>query len=167
MNRELLISVDKLLAMPYKSLRFFIGRLPHKGYQILKGPKLVIKLMGLGSITFFSSLCEEKQIDKSKITLLTLESNRTLCNLLGFTHVISIRHSGLFVFLWDCAVAINKSRKLKPTSIIDYERCSNAVGVFRLIIEIFFCTASDNREDVSFRNGRDGKNSYRKPKSNG
>lgn len=92
--------------------------------------------MGLGSLTFLSTLIERNQIDKKDFTLITFASNRELIQLLGFQNSILIRHSNFWVALFDCLKVIMRVRRCDDLSLVDLERGSYAVGTFRFILSI-------------------------------
>jgi hypothetical protein len=111
--------------------RVFRGRNLSSIRKAQTGRVAVIKLMGLGSIIRLVSLCREKQVDFSRIVLITFESNREACHLLGVDHCLFIRTNSLFHFCQDCLTVLLTVRRSKPDWIIDFERCSNAVSLFR------------------------------------
>lgn len=92
-----LLAIDRLFWLPYKLAEFFIhdlrpGEKPGKGI-------VVIKFMGLGSIVRLAALCEKRHVDKSRITLLTLASNKELCQRVGFGNILLVRTGNLFFVL--------------------------------------------------------------------
>ncbi len=94
----------------------------------------VIKLMGMGSIIRFASLCEQHQVDKSKMTLITFSRQQEICQLFGFPHLFIIRSNSPLRFFRDCLYLFREVRKKNPSHIIDFERCSHAVSLFRLLL---------------------------------
>lgn len=101
-----------------------------------KGRVAVVKLMGLGSIIRLLSLCRERQVDFSRVVLVTFDSNREACHLLGIEHGLFIRTRNIFHFVLDCLKAVFTMKQTKPDWIIDFERCSNAVSVFRQFLAL-------------------------------
>jgi hypothetical protein len=149
MSGKNLLLLDSLFWLPYRIavvLRNVLGSnsLDERGQRVL-----VIKLMGLGSLTQFASLCQDHRVDKSKITLLTFARHREVCQLFGFDSVWFIRTNSLVFFFKDCYFVILQIRKLQPSIIVDYERCSQAVGLYRSILS-FAGTCST----VSFESNR-------------
>ncbi len=92
---------------------------------------VVIKLMGMGSIIRLFSLCEKNGVDLSKITLITFISQKEACLVMGLPHCLYIRTDTLYHFFQDCLLIKRKVKELQPEWIIDFERCSHAVSVFR------------------------------------
>ena len=130
---QTLMLIDRLFVWPYKILRFIFAHTT-KNQSLDSSHVLIIKLMGLGSITKFASLCEKHRVNKEKIKLITFEPNRELCVLLGFKDTFFIRTSGLFHFFSDCFSLFHQVRANQPSHIVDYERCSNAVGTLHLAL---------------------------------
>src|SRR5258708_14482508 len=63
---------------------------------------LVIKLFGMGSIVKLAALCDEFNVDKSRVTLLTQSRFNEICLLLGFTQCLFIRLDGFWNLIKDC-----------------------------------------------------------------
>lgn len=95
------------------------------------GQFLVIKLAGMGSIIRFLSQCEEHRIDRSAFTLVTFSRHREVCDWMGVENCQYIRSDSLWHFLRDCWAVRACVRQRRPAWIIDLERCSNAVSLFR------------------------------------
>ena len=135
MKARNLIQIDRLFFLPYKILRNFVTAFgPTTGPPRGEGPVLIIKFMGMGSITRFASLCNELQINRNHLVLITFAGQLEICRLLGFGQCWFIRTSGVIAFISDCLKIIVRSWKVRPSVIVDYERCSYAVGVFRFIL---------------------------------
>ena len=110
---------------------------------------LVVKFMGLGSLVHFALLCERNQVDKTKIAILTLSQHRELLALLGFENALFIRTNNVLNFLQDCWKTISKARRLNPSTIIDFERCSHSASLFANVLALFARCPT-----ISFENGR-------------
>jgi|GEM_PF-1717642 len=95
---------------------------------------LIIKFLGLGSIIRLSSLLKRNGVDKGKITLITLEPNRELCKLIQFDNVHFIQTKNILLFLKDCFKILLSVKSENFSLIIDYERCSHSVGLFRIVL---------------------------------
>jgi len=130
-----LIRIDRLFKIPY----YLVWQvfLTLRGLYPLKerGENVVIlKMLGMGSIIKLASLYQKFEVDKSRVIICTFEQNLALCDLLGFEQRIFIRTNNLMVFFSDTIKAFLKVRKIKPSYIIDLERCSNTVGLFRAFL---------------------------------
>lgn len=130
MSSANLINIDRLFFLPNKLLRFLFITLKSSKKRERESCIVIIKLMGIGSLTLLSSMCEKEGIDKNKITLITFHTNQDLCLLLGFPNTLFIRHSNLFYFLYDCIYVAIRIREHSFLQIINYERCSFAVSSF-------------------------------------
>ena len=117
--------------LPYRIVRYFAKRSRDSAGN---GPVLVIKFMGMGSITRLSALCDSNHVDRKKIIFITFESHRELCHLVGFVDVWYLRTSGPIVFFSDCLALVRRSWQVQPSLIIDFERCSNTVGILRFMM---------------------------------
>lgn len=150
MNVRLLIGLDRFFHFPYRILRFLSSRAKVSG-GFEENPVLIIKFMGMGSITLLSSVCDELQIDRDRIILITFESQREVCELLGFPRVWYVRTSFPF-FISDCWKLIWKVHQLQPSRIIDFERCSNSVGILRSMLAfgtraVICCFENSDKDD--------------------
>lgn len=143
-----LLTIDRLFWLPHR----VVERLLHVFGNIEQAPGdqiLVIKFMGIGSIIRLASLCDVHHVDKSKITLLTLASNRDVCQLVGFSNHWLVRTKNIILFLSDCWKILFSVRSSKPALIIDYERCTYAVGLYRTLLTLLGRTKS-----ISFESRR-------------
>jgi Glycosyltransferase family 9 (heptosyltransferase) len=133
-TRSLLV-IDRLFWLPHKLTEFVYFRTgsfdPRSDYVF------VIKLMGMGSIIRFASLCEQHKVDKSKITLITFSRQQEVCELFGFSNLFIIRSKNPFLFLGDCLALFRLVRKRGASYFIDFERCSHAVSTFRLMLALW------------------------------
>ncbi|CAN5437845.1 hypothetical protein BH10BAC4_BH10BAC4_19750 [soil metagenome] len=131
-----LLAIDRLFWLPHRLAEMLLTSFgtvnPNHSDQVV-----IIKFIGLGSIIRFAGLCEKYHIDKSKITLLTLASNRELCDLLGFSNAWFIRTDNVILFILDCMKQLSTIHSTLPKLIVDYERCSHAVGFYRTILTLF------------------------------
>ena len=84
MNARNLIFVDGLFRLPYIILRYFMSFGSDADYPP-PGPVIIIKFMGMGSLTLFASYCDESLINRSQIILITFDKQKEICRLLGFT----------------------------------------------------------------------------------
>jgi hypothetical protein len=131
-----LLQIDRLFRLPQKiagALLNVFGRIDRSPLDRI----MVIKFMGLGSLTQLASLCEKQNINKNKIVLLTLKSNEDLCTLMGFRNTVFIRIQNIFMLLMDCVTLYSSVRKMKIAFVVDFERCSHAVSLFRSVLCYF------------------------------
>ena len=109
------------------------------------GETIVIKMMGIGSITRIVETLRQNRADLSRVHFLTFQANRELCELLEIPNVYYLSDESLSAFAKSCYDNIKKLRQLKASQIIDFERTSNLLGVFRLML-----TAATSTGTVSF-----------------
>ncbi len=100
------------------------------------GDVAIIKLMGLGSIIRLLSLCHESNVDLSRVILITFASNREACRLLKVDRALFIRTDSALHFVRDCIAVLFSVVRIKPYLIIDFERCSNSVALYRRCLSI-------------------------------
>lgn len=98
---------------------------------------IVIKMLGIGSITRVFSTLEHHKVDLSKVYFLTLSSNRELCEVLNIQNTLFIEVDKWPKLLPQIWRTVLKIRRQKPTCIIDYERSSNLLGLFRGLTTLF------------------------------
>jgi hypothetical protein len=143
-----LLFIDRLFWTPHRLLEKFTGYGSKKKHD--SGNILVIKFMGLGSLVLFARLCEQSHVDKNQITLLTFARHAEFCKLFGFPSHLLIRTSTLPLFIFDCFNVFKKIRTINPSFILDYERCSYAVGTLSQFIALL-C----NAKTISFQKNRE------------
>src|SRR5271154_175002 len=99
-----LLLIDRMFWVPYRLATIFPGLLGKISSETgaHENHILVIKLMGLGSLIKFASLCEKSEVDKRKITLITFERHREFCRLFGFECALFIRTVHFTKFIHDC-----------------------------------------------------------------
>lgn len=144
--RSLLI-IDRFFWLPHRLTELVYSRTGRFDHQ--SDHTFVIKLMGMGSLIRFASLCEQHQVDKSRLTLITFSSQQEICTLFGFPNLFFIRLKSPFLFLGDCWSLFQLIRKKGTSFIIDFERCSHAVSTFRLLLALWGKCYS-----LSFETGR-------------
>ena len=130
-----MVVIDRLFWLPHRlmeSLGTGLGNMKERSNDRV----LVIKFMGMGSIIQFASLCEEHEVDKSKLTLLTFERHRDLSILFGFCNTKFIRTENLRTLLIDCWRTTWATRVFQPSLIVDFERCSHAVGCYSKLLAL-------------------------------
>jgi hypothetical protein len=142
-----LLAIDRFFFLSHLILENILFHTPKKN----KGSDkiVVLKFLGLGSLILFARLCEQHEIEKSKITLVTFERHKEFCYLFGFNTALFIRTSTLRIFLADCIRVIVNVKRIRPSIIIDYERASYSIGTFRNLLALF-CKA----KTISFQVGR-------------
>ncbi len=133
LSGKTLLRIDRFFWFPYRLAEILCntwGRLsPNDHEQVV-----VIKFMGMGSLIQFASVCEDHEVDKSKITLITLAQHLELCQLMGFENARFIRTDHIIKFLFDLWHVLTSTRTLHPSLVVDYERCSNAAALFRTLL---------------------------------
>jgi hypothetical protein len=123
-----LLKIDKWLGGLNHLISYFQPT-PRNGSN--KNTIVVIKLMGMGSIVRLFSICEKEGVDLSKITLITFISHKEICDVMGLQYCLYIRTDTFYHFFQDCLRTKKEVKKARPEWIIDFERCSNAVSIFR------------------------------------
>jgi ADP-heptose:LPS heptosyltransferase len=129
-----LLHLDQLLALPYRLFRcvyLAIRKYYSAGHQE-NDRAVVLKLLGMGSIIRMVSIWEENQVNITTIRLCTFHQNKEICEILGLQQTIYIRQQNLVTFLADVFRALWLIRQFRPQYLLDLERCSHAVGIFRM-----------------------------------
>ncbi len=126
-----LLKLDRAFWLPYHLFRWIQFLAPIRETE--SDRVVVIKLMGLGSITRFADLCRTHHVDINKIKLVTFAHQAQLCSLLGFD-VALIRTDNILHFISDCSRTLKEAHSFSPFKIIDFERCSYSVSLFRLLL---------------------------------
>lgn len=133
LSAKRLLLIDRFFWLPHHLAelfsKFFLLPLKRQTDHVF-----VIKFMGLGSIIRFASLCEQHQVDKSKITMVTFHHHKEICKLFGFRNTFFIRLSDPIDLLIDCTKLFSQIRQVSPSHIVDYERCSHAVSTLRFLL---------------------------------
>ncbi len=119
--------------------------------------KLVLfKFFGMGSIVRLTSILEKNGVDKSQVLVCTLAGNEQLCKLLGYPNIGVIRDS-LFGALFDLSRLISRIKSFNPDILLDLERCSNLVSIYRFTASVVsgaYFYGFDNRPKTKiFKNG--------------
>ncbi len=142
-----MVMIDRLFWLPHRLVEMLSNPVTKNG----KGHDhvLVIKFMGMGSIIQLAALCDEHQVDKSKLTLLTIEQHKELCALIGYNNCIFIRTRNFLTLIIDCWNTIWLISARKPTLVVDFERCSHVVGSYtKLLASVSRCSS------ISFESNR-------------
>jgi ADP-heptose:LPS heptosyltransferase len=133
MSHKTLIFTDRLLKPFYATLKWTKAILPTKTKETKAF--YVIKFFGLGSLTRIAYVIENSELDKSKVTFITLKSNEKVIAFLGL-NAIFIRLNNPFYFVWDSFKAIFHVWGKKGVKVLDMERSSNFSGIFRVLLAI-------------------------------
>jgi len=128
---QILLEVDRWFAWLYRQ----VGHIVRVAVFRPENPKriLIIKFMGMGSLVQLANHCDRLGIDKSCFVLLTRSSHRSICALLGFTQTWYITSIAPLTII-DLIGTLIKAYRWKPELIVDMERCSNVVGIFRTFL---------------------------------
>jgi len=124
--------IDQVIEPVYQAFHFLMRPLT----AVKDGQRdhvVVIKLFGLGSIVRFLGLCEESGVDLSRTTIVTSDSHKELCQIWGLTAVF-IPTNSAWALARGCWTAIKEIRRESPRLIVDFERCSNFIGIFRTVM---------------------------------
>ena len=133
LSGKTMLQLDRCFRIPHRLMERLWNSAGHL-HGRNQDQSIVIKFMGMGSLIQFASLCEDHAVDKNKITLLTLARHREICRLIGFEKVWMIRTHNLIFFFMDCWTVLRAAHSLRPTCVIDFERCSHAAGLFRILL---------------------------------
>lgn len=133
MSHAALIFTDRLLKPIYATLKWTKAILPKKNKEI--NQFYVIKFFGLGSITRIAYVIKNSDLDKDKITFITLKSNQPIIDQLQLKAVY-IRSQNPFYFGLDYFSVLFQVWKKKNVHVLDMERSSNFSGIFRVILAI-------------------------------
>jgi len=152
-----LINIDKLLYLPYRlmihlSSKRTISEKPDESNQKV----VLIKMMGIGSITRIYKGFATQQFDLENTLLVTLVANRKLCELLRVKNVHYINGDSLFHIAMGLLKLAVKIRRMKPTYLINYERASNFLGLYQLLTTAFtkITSLSFHDDDRDYKMGR-------------
>src|SRR5258706_2470846 len=133
LSSRALLNLDSYFKFPWICFRYLLKNRKTKTHC---DNVLVIKLFGMGSIVKLAALCDEFNVDKSRVTLLTQSRFKEICLLLGFTQCLFIRLDGFWNLIKDCFEVLYQSKKKRINLIVDFERCSNAVSLFRSMLAL-------------------------------
>ena len=91
---------------------------------------IVMKFFGMGSLVRFLSLCEEKNVDLSRLVIVTISANGEVCRMWGVDAIL-IDSESVGKMIRDSLSAIRSIAKLRPQLVLDFERGSNLAATFR------------------------------------
>ncbi len=134
---RLLISLDKLLQLPYRLLLPLFAAVQKSEVPSKNDSVIIIKMMGIGSITRIYRSLSTRNVNLEKTLFVTLASNADLCNVLGIKNTYFVNDSNLFPLVWDLLKLSFLVRKKKPKHLINYERGSNILGLFQILTTVF------------------------------
>ncbi|MBS1683006.1 MAG: glycosyltransferase family 9 protein [Bacteroidetes bacterium] len=133
-STQTLVRLDSLFKIPWIFFHRAIANRNIKTKQ--SAPVLVIKFFGWGSVAKLVAMCEGTGVDKSQIVLLTQPQHEEISRMLGITHFLFIRFDKFFNFFYDCFKIWNHIKKDKIKCIVDFERCSNSISLFRSMLAL-------------------------------
>jgi hypothetical protein len=96
--------------------------------------QLIFKFFGIGSIVRIAHVIDNSKGEQNNIELVTFHKNKDLCELLGI-EARYIRTNPLFLLL-NCGALVLLCWRSKNMKVIDMERASNLVGIFRELCAI-------------------------------
>lgn len=148
-NLKSLVNIDRLAYPTYWVISLLNPLIrPNKNITPGQSEKVaIIKMLGIGSITRIYTTLKKNHIDLEQVELYTLSGNRELCEVLKIKNVQFIEVNGLFKFAISSLKAIRRIRRQKLKVIIDYERSSNLLSIFRV-----FSTFFTGTKTISFYN---------------
>jgi ADP-heptose:LPS heptosyltransferase len=97
---------------------------------------VVMKFFGMGSLIRFFSLCEQNDVDLSRIVLLTFSANKEVCEMWGVRGIF-IDKGSIGEMTRGSINALRSLSRLKPHLLLDLERNSNLAAVFRAVAAVF------------------------------
>ncbi len=133
MTLRTLVNIDKLFYPAWWLLWRIGGLVKVSSHDKRTAPVVVVKLMGMGSITRITSILEDRGVSKSQVLFCTFRENEDLGKLLGYPNVHYLDR-GVFAFFRSCLNFLLLVKKERPRFVIDFERCSNLVGIFRILL---------------------------------
>lgn len=116
------------------------------------GEALLIKMLGIGSITRIIGRLKKENVDLNKVQFLTFHSNRELCEILEIPQAIYVDNSRWYRLPGSLWKVYLQTRKKNFNSIVDFERSSNLMGIFRE----FLCLGLTVK-NISFYNNKSDK----------
>lgn len=132
-----LVTLDRWAYPVYALISPLLSLFKKRGSQAKRQQAVIIKMLGIGSITRIITTLRKSHIDLDQIHFVTLDSNRQLCELLGIPNTLYIDSDKWYhipVSLWRTLLKI---RKINPNYVVDYERSSNLLGIFRGLATVF------------------------------
>ena len=137
-NPKLLINIDRLIYPLYFIVRALTPLVKPEKYVVPNDGKVVIiKMLGIGSITRIVSTLKQHNVDLNKVYFFTFSINRELCSILEIPNVFYIDSTSFLKAFVDVIRANSYIRKINPNYVIDYERSSNSIGVFTNLVTSF------------------------------
>lgn len=136
-NLKYLVTFDRWAYPFYALLSPLFSLLKRQASEEKKGRSVVIKMLGIGSITRIVTTLRQHHADLDHVYFVTLDSNRQLCELLEIPHTIYVDASKWYRMPLSLWRALQQIRKLNPDYVVDYERSSNLLGVFRGLATVF------------------------------
>lgn len=132
-----LVTLDRWAYPVYALVSPLLSLFKRQSKTNKKEHAVIIKMLGIGSITRIITTLRRNDVDLNQIHFVTLDSNRQLCELLEVPNTIFINSGkwyGIPLSLWQ---ALRTIRKLNPNYVVDYERSSNLLGIFRGFTTVF------------------------------
>jgi hypothetical protein len=123
------MALDRLIKPVYRVFHYVMMR-STRIKSVNTHQVVVIKLFGLGSIVRLIEMCEDRGVDFSKIVIITSDSHREFCELCSLK-AIYINTSSTWTLARGCLKAVLAVARIQPQIIVDFERCSNLVGILR------------------------------------
>ncbi len=136
------MQLDRLLWLPFVVIRGIINVFPAAKPRE-KGPLVIIKLYGMGSLIRLQSVLDDYNIPSDDIYLVTLPGLEPTANWLRKNTLLLTAHT-LWQLPWAFWKTVREIRRLKPKAIIDLERSSNGVGILRVM-------SRSKSKEISFR----------------
>ena len=150
LSPRLLISIDNMIRPLYwLSLMLFLTFRKKKAAPATSDKTVyAIKMMGLGSITRIYRTLKAAGVDFDKVLFISLSGNRALFEALGVKNVRYVRGGNLFLLVKDLVQLFFFIRKSVPSSLINYERASNFLGLYQILSVAFTKTAAFSYHDL-------------------
>ena len=137
-NPQRLLQLDDWLKFPYIMLER-INRMIRYLFPAKLSDEdtiLIIKVQGMGSMVKLVSMYQQAEVDLAKIVLCTFKQNEAICKALGFGECIVIDSNGPFRLLVDGIRKLAVMRKYKPRYIVDLERGSYGLAIYRMMVSL-------------------------------
>jgi hypothetical protein len=112
---------------------------------------IILKFLGIGSITRIISTLRDEGVNLDKGILCTFSSNKELCDLLEVPNVIYLNPENPLQLMRSLFNIVNRLRINKMGWIIDMERSSNCVGILREVLCLM-----GYQQSISFKSGGKG-----------
>jgi len=136
-NTQLMRLLDRWLGfLPDYALTLLIKLFQGRPSPSRKGPIVLVKLFGAGSIVLMAQVLQKFDVEPRDIYLVTFKSNATAAGLVGFRNIVFIRRTNVIDLVYDYLKALLRVVSLKPRATIDFEFYSRTTSIFTKLVSL-------------------------------